>query len=195
MEVKKVPNLSLTLFSFGKHKQSMGNLVLLWSWLEPFLDWFLNAFNVHILNKHRINADLLRKIFDELDAYWLKNSESKAYSEADARLIIMLFLQSIEDGELDRKELLSLTDFIQRKWAPEIALGKTLSHTEEVIEARIEATVDQAVQLYEKTNMEKLLTPEEFIASTAEIIHHEPDGSAAQALLGGMMEIRNKLIY
>jgi hypothetical protein len=43
--------------------------------------------------------------------------------------------------------------------------------------------------------MEKPLTPEEFIANTAEIIYHEPDGSTAQALLGGMMEIKNKLIY
>ena len=195
MELIKIPDLSVTLFSFGKHKQSAGGLIFLWSLLEPFLDWFLNAFNLHVLNSRRINADLLRKIFDGLDTYWLKNSESKAYSEADARLIIMLFLQSIEDGKLDRKELLGLTDFIQRKWAPEIALGKTFSHTEGVVEARIEATVDQAIQLYEKTNMEKPLTPEEFIASTAEIIYHEPDGSTAQALLGGMMEIKNKLIY
>jgi hypothetical protein len=43
--------------------------------------------------------------------------------------------------------------------------------------------------------MEKPLSPEEFILSTSEIIYHEPDGSEAQALLGGMMQIKNKLIY
>jgi hypothetical protein len=43
--------------------------------------------------------------------------------------------------------------------------------------------------------MEKPLSPEEFVLSTAEIIYHEPDGSEAQALLGGTLQIRNKLIY
>lgn len=185
--------MGITLFSFGKHRQEMGKLVLLWSWLDPLLDWFMDSFNAHVLRQY--DPTRLKAVFDELDTYWLRNSESKVYAESDIRLIIMLFLQSIEDRKLERKELLALTDFVQRKWAPDIALGKTLEHTEEVIEARIEATVDQAIEVYQKTHMEKQLTPEEFIASTAEIIHHEPDGSDAQALLGGMMEIKNKLVY
>ena len=75
------------------------------------------------------------------------------------------------------------------------ALQKTFTQTDEVIEAHIEVTVDQAIELYEKKHMEKPQTPEEFVASTAEIVFHEPNGSEAQALLGGMMEIKNKFFY
>jgi hypothetical protein len=106
-----------------------------------------------------------------------------------------MLVKSVEDDKLTRKELLALVDFIQRKWVPTAALEKTFTQTDEVIEARVEATVDQAIELYEKAYMERPQTPEEFVASTAEIIFHEPDGSEAQELLGGMMEIRNKLIY
>jgi uncharacterized protein YejL (UPF0352 family) len=134
-------------------------------------------------------------LFDELDSIWLKDSKNKKYSDSDVRIIISMLVKILEDNELTRKELLSIVDFVQRKWVPSIAAEKVFTHTEEVLEARIEAVVENAIDVYNKTYMEKPQTPEEFVASTAEIIFHQADNSKAQALLGGMMEIRNKLIF
>ena len=75
------------------------------------------------------------------------------------------------------------------------ALKKTFTQTDEVIDARVEIAVDQAIELYEKMYMEKPQSPEEFISSTSEIIFHDPDGSEAQELLGGEMEIKSKIVY
>jgi hypothetical protein len=125
----------------------------------------------------------------------LRNAENKNYSESQTRLIISMLLKAVEDENLTRKELLALVDFVQRKWVQSEALHKTFTMTDEVIEARVEATVDQAIELYEKTYEERPQTPEEFIASTAEIIEHEPDGSLAQSLLGGTLQIKSKIIY
>jgi len=184
-------------FSFGKKKpserSSIFSAAIIWGILEAIIDPLLDFINRKILN--RFDGERLKWVFDELDIFWLRNGQSKHYSESDIRLIICLFLRSIEDNQLTRKELLALTDFIQRKWVAAEALEKTFTQTDEVIEARIEATVDQAIELYEKTYMEKPQTPEEFVASTAEIIFHEPDGSEAQELLGGMIEIKNKFFY
>ena len=106
-----------------------------------------------------------------------------------------MIVRSTADSNLTRQELLAIVDYIQRCWLPQEALKKAFTQTDEVIEARMIATIDQAIELYEKKFEEKPLTPEEFVASTSEIIFHEPDGSEAQALLGGMMQIKNKLIY
>jgi hypothetical protein len=183
-------DFNVTLFHFGKYRPSMLKSLALWTILEPFIDLILDWTNRLILPKY--NPVVIKRVFDELDIFWLRNAESKSYSESDVRLITLLFLQSMEDRKLTRKELLAFADFIQRKWAPEIALGKTFEHTEEVIEARIEATVDQAIIVYQNTHMEKPITPEEFIANSAELVFHEPDGSTAQELLGGAMEIKSK---
>lgn len=157
--------------------------------MDPLLD-FLNR---KIISK--LGGEKLKWVFDELDIFWLRNGQNKHYSESDIRLIISMFLRAIEDDHLSRKELLALVDFVQRKWVATEALEKTFTQTDEVIEARVEATVDQAIELYEKRYMEKPQTPEEFVASTAEIIFHEPDGSEAQELLGGMMQIKSKIVY
>lgn len=184
-------------FSFGKAKptqlQQAINWAKLWVWLDPLLDMIVDFVNSRVLS--RVDPRTLKIVFDELDIFWLRNGAAKSYSDSQIRLIISMFLRATEDRHLTRKELLALVDFIQRKWVPEIAMAKELTMTDEVIEARVEATVDQAIELYEKTYEERPLTPEEFVASTAEIIFHEPDGSEAQELLGGMMQIRNKLIY
>ena len=105
-----------------------------------------------------------------------------------------MMVRAASDSQLTREELVGVIDYIQRKWAPSVALAKEFSITDEVVDARVEAVVDQAIDLYEKTYEERPLTPEEFVASTAEIIYHAPDGSKAQDLLGGEMQIRNKLI-
>jgi hypothetical protein len=184
-------------FSFGKkqpsQKENIISAALLWMWLKPLMGWVLNIANNNLLK--RVDGRTLKIVFDELDIFWLRNSKSKVYEESDIRLIISIFLQATSDSHLTEKELLAIVDFIQRKWVPEVAIEKTFTQTEEVIEARVEATVDQAIQLYKKKYEERPQTPEEFVASTAEIIFHEPDGSEAQALLGGMMQIRNKLVY
>jgi hypothetical protein len=184
-------------FSFGKKPPSQRSLVMqaavLWGILEPLIDLILDFVNRKAIKK--IGAKNLKILFDELDIFWLRNTTRKNYSDSQIRLIISMLLKSVEDEILTRKELLALVDFVQRKWMQSEALHKTFTMTDEVIEARVEATVDQAIELYEKTYMERPQTPEEFIASTAEIIYHEPDGSEAQALLGGMMQIRNKLVY
>jgi hypothetical protein len=184
-------------FSFGKKKASEKDTAIsaaiLWTILDPVIDLVLDFLNSRILRKFGFKN--LKMVFDELDIFWLRNGANKAYSDSDIRLIISMFLKAAEDEKMERKELIALVDYIQRKWIESEALYKTFTMTDEVIEARVEATVDQAIELYEKTHMEKPQTPEEFVASTAEIIFHEPDGSEAQALLGGMMQIRNKLIY
>jgi hypothetical protein len=184
-------------FTFGKRRPSEGELIVraavLWGVLEPLLDLILDFVNRKAIKK--IGAKNLKILFDELDIFWLRNTSRKNYSDSQIRLIISMMLKSVEDETLTRQELLALVDFVQRKWMQSEALHKTFTMTDEVIEARVQATVDQAIELYEKTYEEKPLTPEEFVASTAEIIFHEPDGSEAQALLGGMMQIRNKLIY
>lgn len=186
-----------TLFTFGKKPVSdlrrAINWTVLWIWLDPLLDRVLDYLNHNILTK--LDGKAIKQIFDELDIFWLRNSPNKSYSESDIRLIVSMLVKFMVDDRLTRKELVALVDFIQRKWAPDIALSKEFSMTDEVIEARVEATVDQAIELYEKTYMEKPLTPEEFVASTATIIHHAPDGSEAQALLGGMIEIKSKIVY
>lgn len=184
-------------FSFGKKQPSQKDNIIsaavLWVWLRPLIDWVLDLANSRVLKK--VDGKALKNIFDELDIFWLRNSQSKVYEESDIRLIISMFLQATSDSHLSEKELLALVDFVQRKWLPTLAVEKTFTQTDEVIEARVEATVDLAIELYEKKYMEKPLTPEQFVASTAEIIHHEPDGSKAQDLLGGTLQIRNKLIY
>lgn len=184
-------------FSFGKKRPSERGLVIqaavLWGLLEPALDLILDFVNRKAIK--RIGARNLKTLFDELDIFWLRNAEHKNYSESQTRLIISMLLKAVEDEDLTRKELLALVDFVQRKWVQSEALHKTFTMTDEVIEARVEATVDQAIELYEKTYEERPQTPEEFVASTAEMIFHEPDGSEAQALLGGMMQIKNKLVY
>ncbi len=164
----------------------------IWIWLDPLLDWLTNFFNKNILS--RIDGATWGKIFNELDIFWLRNSENKYYGRSDVRLIVSMFVSSIADQKLTRKELVAIVDFIIRKWSADAALTKELL-IDEVIEARVETTVDQAIQLYERTYMERPLSPEEFILSTSEITYHEPDESEAQALLGGMMQIKNKLIY
>jgi len=165
----------------------------IWGIFEAIVDPLLDFINRKILNS--FDGEKLKLVFDELDIFWLRNGQNKHYSDSDIRLIICLFLRSVEDNQLTRKELLALTNFIQRRWVASEALEKTFTQTDEVIEAHVESTVDQAIELYEKTYMEKPQTPEEFVASTAEIIFHEPDGSKAQELLGGMMEIKNKFFY
>lgn len=184
-------------FSFGKKKPSERSTIfsaaIIWGILEAIIDPLLDYINHKILN--RFDGERLKWVFDELDIFWLRNGQSKHYSESDIRLIICLFLRSIEDNRLTRKELFALADFIQRKWVAAEALEKTFTQTDEIIEARIEATVDQAIELYEKTYMEKPQTPEEFVASTTDIIFHEPDDSEAQELLGGVIEIKNKFFY
>ena len=184
-------------FSFGKkkpsHKDTVIGAALLWVILDPLIDWVVDIFNSSALKK--FGGENLKMLFDELDSMWLKNSKKKKYSESDVRIIISMLVKILEDNELTRKELLSVVDFVQRKWAPSIAAEKVFTHTEEVLEARIETAVENAIDVYNKTYMEKPQTPEEFVASTAEIIFHPPDNSKAQELLGGMMEIRNKLIF
>ena len=184
-------------FSFGKKKASERHIIfsaaIIWGFIETVMDPLLDFLNRKIIAK--FDGEKLKVVFDELDIFWLRNGGNKHYSNSDIRLIISLFIRSVEDNNLTRKELLALVDFIQRKWIASEALQKTFTQTDEVIDAHVEATVDQAIELYEKTNMEKPLTPEEFVASTAEIIFHEPDGSKAQELLGGMMEIKNKFFY
>jgi hypothetical protein len=184
-------------FSFGKKRPSERGLVIqaavLWGLLEPALDLILDFVNRKAIK--RIGARNLKTLFDELDIFWLRNAENKNYSESQTRLIISMLLKAVEDENLTRKELLALVDFVQRKWVQSEALHKTFTMTDEVIEARVEATVDQAIELYEKTYEERPQTPEEFIASTAEIIEHEPDGSLAQSLLGGTLQIKSKIIY
>jgi hypothetical protein len=183
-------------FTFGKKPDDPMQKILssaaIWIWLDPLLDWLTNFFNKNILS--RIDGATWGKIFNELDIFWLRNSENKYYGRSDVRLIVSMFVSSIADQKLTRKELVAIVDFIIRKWSANVALTKELL-IDEVIEARVEATVDQAIQLYERMYMEKPLSPEEFILSTSEIIYHEPDKSEAQALLGGMMQIRNKLIF
>jgi len=168
-------------------------MAFLWGFLETIIDPLLDFINRKILSK--IDGEKLKVVFDELDIFWLRNGQSKHYSESDVRLIISMFIRSVEDNQLTRKELLALTDFVQRKWVASEALQKTFSQTDEVIDAHVEATIDQAIELYEKAYMERPQTPEEFVANTAEIIFHEPDGSEAQELLGGMIEIKNKFFY
>lgn len=184
-------------FSFGKKppsdKDTLVSAAILWTILEPLIDRILDFVNRKVLTK--VDGKALKVIFDELDIFWLRNATSKKYDESQIRLIISMMVRASADGELTRQELLAIVDFIQRKWAPQEALKKTFTQTDEVIEACVVATVDEAIDLYQKKHEEKPLTPEEFVASTAEIIFHEPDGSEAQSLLGGMMEIRNKLIY
>lgn len=167
--------------------------LLIWNAFDPYLDVILDFFNGHVLS--RFGARNLKLVFDELDIFWLRNGNSKTYSESQIRLIISMFLKATEDNNLSRKELLYLVAYIQRKWSPDTALAKNFTMVDEIVEAQVAATVDLAVELYEKTQQEKPLPPEEFVLKTAEIIHHEPDGSEAQALLGGMMQIKNKLIY
>lgn len=184
-------------FSFGKkptsEKDTVISAAILWSILEPLIDWVLDFVNRKVLAK--VDGKALKTIFNELDIFWLRNNSSKEYDESQVRLIISMITRATMDGQLTRQELLAIVDFIQRKWAPQEALKKTFTQTDEVIEARVVATVDEAIELYQKKYEERPLTPEEFVASTAEIIFHEPDGSDAQALLGGMMQIKNKLIY
>ena len=184
-------------FSFGKKRPSEKSTVIsaafIWGILEVIIDPLLDFINRRVLNK--IKGEELKRVFDELDIFWLRNGLNKDYSESEVRLIISMFLRAIKDDHLSRKELLALVDFVQRKWSPSEALQKTFTQVDEVIEARVEATVDQAIELYEKKYMEKPQTPEEFVASTAEIIFHEPDGSTAQELLGGMIEIKSRIIY
>ena len=184
-------------FSFGKkptsEKDTVISAAILWSILEPLIDWVLDFVNRKVLAK--VDGKALKTIFDELDIFWLRNNSSKEYDESQVRLIISMMTRATMDGQLTRQELLAIVDFIQRKWAPQEALKKTFTQTDEVIEARVVATVDEAIELYQKKYEERPLTPEEFVASTAEIIFHEPDGSDAQALLGGMMQIKNKLIH
>lgn len=184
-------------FGFGKvrpsEKQTLFQAAVLWTILEPLIDWVLELLNKKILTK--LDGRALKIIFDELDIFWLRNGAHKAYDESQIRLIISMIVRSTADSNLTRQELLAIVDYIQRRWLPQEALKKTFTQTDEVIEARVVATIDQAIELYEKKFEEKPLTPEEFVASTSEIIFHEPDGSEAQALLGGMMQIRNKLIY
>lgn len=184
-------------FSFGKKKPSERSTIIsaafLWGFLEAIIDPLLDFINRKILSS--VDGEKLKVVFDELDIFWLRNGQSKHYSESDVRLIISMFIRSVEDNQLTRKELLALTDFVQRKWVASEALQKTFSQADEVIDAHVEATVDQAIELYEKAYMERPQTPEEFVANTAEIIFHEPDGSEAQELLGGMIEIKNKFFY
>jgi hypothetical protein len=184
-------------FSFGKKKPSERSMIIsaafIWGIFEAIVDPLLDFINRKVLNS--FDGEKLKLVFDELDIFWLRNGQNKHYSDSDIRLIICLFLRSVEDNQLTRKELLALTNFIQRRWVVSEALEKTFTQTDEVIEAHVESTMDQAIELYEKTYMEKPQTPEEFVASTAEIIFHEPDGSKAQELLGGMMEIKNKFFY
>jgi len=184
-------------FSFGKKKPSERSMIIsaafIWGIFEAIVDPLLDFINRKVL--HSFDGEKLKLVFDELDIFWLRNGQNKHYSDSDIRLIICLFLRSVEDNQLTRKELLALTNFIQRHWVASEALEKTFTQTDEVIEAHVESTVDQAIELYEKTYMEKPQTPEEFVANTAEIIFHEPDGSKAQELLGGMMEIKNKFFY
>lgn len=171
----------------------MFQAAVLWTILEPLIDWVLDFVNRKVLAK--VDSKALKTIFDELDIFWLRNNFSKEYDESQIRLIIAMITRATMDGQLTRQELLAIVDFIQRKWAPQEALKKTFTQTDEIIEARVVATVDEAIELYQKKYEERPLTPEEFVASTAEIVYHEPDGSEAQALLGGMMQIKNKLIY
>jgi len=184
-------------FSFGKQKPSQRETVfqaaVLWTILEPLIDWVLDFVNRKVLAK--VDGKALKTVFDELDIFWLRNNSSREYDESQVRLIIAMIVRATADGQLTRQELLAIVDFIQRKWVPQEALKKTFTQTDEVIEARVVATVDEAIELYQKKYEERPLTPEEFVASTAEIIFHEPDGSEAQALLGGRMQIKNKLIY
>jgi predicted acetyltransferase len=184
-------------FSFGKKRPSERQTkfwaAVLWTILEPFIDWVLDFINRKILTK--VDGRALKVVFDELDIFWLRNGAHEGYSESQIRLIIAMMVKSAMDGKLTRQELLAIVDFIQRKWMPQEALKKIFTQTDEVIEARVVATIDQAIELYEKQYEERPLTPEEFVAKSAEIIYHEPDGSEAQRLLGGMMQIKNKLIY
>jgi hypothetical protein len=184
-------------FSFGKKKASERHIIfsaaIIWGFIETVMDPLLDFLNRKIIAK--FDGEKLKVVFDELDIFWLRNGGNKHYSNSDIRLIISLFVRSVQDNNLTRKELLALVDYIQRKWVAAEALQKTFTQTDEVIDAHVEATVDQAIELYEKAYMERPQTPEEFVANTAEIIFHEPDGSLAQELLGGTMEIKNKFFY
>ena len=184
-------------FSFGKRQPSdlrtAINWAVLWVWLDPLLDFVVGWVNRKVLS--RLDGKAIKDVFDELDRFWLRNAQTKSYSESEIRVIIAMMVRAAFDSELSREELVGVIDYIQRKWAPDVALAKEFSITDEVVDARVEAVVDQAIDLYEKTYEERPLTPEEFVASTAEIIYHAPDGSKAQDLLGGAMEIKNKLIY
>lgn len=184
-------------FSFGKKDPSPLETTIkagvLWVILNPLIDFVLDFLNRKVLNK--FGVENLKLLFDELDILWLRTKDTKKYSESDIRIIISMLVKFLEDKELTRKELLAMADFVQRKWVASKALDKIFTETDEVIEARIEATVDQAIDVYKKTYTEKPQTPEEFVASTAEIIAHSPDESKAQQLLGGILEIRNKFYF
>lgn len=184
-------------FSFGKKNPSPIALAaragLLWTILNPIIDFVLDYFNKGALKKFGVENICL--LFNELDLLWLKTYKDRKYSESDARVIISMLVKFLEDEELTRKELLAIVDLVQRKWVKAKALDKIFTETDEVLDARIEATIDQAIDIYNKTYAEKPQTPEEFVASTAEIIFHAPDQSKAQELLGGMLEIKNKLIF
>jgi len=184
-------------FSFGKkpetEKQTIIQAAILWSTLEPLIGWVLQLFNTKILPE--VKPETLKIIFDELDIFWLRNATFKHYEDNQVRIIIAMMVRAAENKEFTRQELLSIVDYIQRKWVPQEALKKIFTQTDEVIEARVVATIDEAIELYEKKYEEQPLTPEEFVASTAQIIYHKPDGSMAQDLLGGELQIKNKLFY
>lgn len=184
-------------FSFGKkpvgEKETIIQAALLWSVLEPLIDWVLQFLNRKILPN--IETPALKTIFDELDIFWLRNATFKHYEDNQIRVIISMITRAAVDKEFTRQELLAVVDYVQRKWVPQEALKKVFTQTDEVIEARVVTTIDEAIELYEKKYEEKPLTPEEFVASTAELIFHKPDGSNAQSLLGGELEIKNKLVY
>lgn len=184
-------------FSFGKKKPSEKETIftaaIIWGFIEAIIDPLLDYLNRKIIS--RFDGEKVKVIFDELDIFWLRNGNRKHYSDSDIRLIIALFVRSVEDNNLSRKELLAMVDFIQRKWVASEALQKIFTQADEVVDAHVESTIDQAIDLYEKMYMERPQTPEEFVANTSEIIFHEPDESEAQGLLGGMIEIKNKFFY
>lgn len=184
-------------FSFGKkprsEKQRLFQAAIGWGVLDWAINFVTNWLNKKILAKYDLSY--INSVFNELDIFWLRNGDKKMYSESDVRLIIAIFCKALDDNIVERKELIQLIDFIQKRWVPETALTKDLFQVDEFIEATIESTVDIAIDTYNKKYMAEELTPEEFVLAGSEIIIHEPDGSEAQDLLGGMMEIKNKVFY
>jgi hypothetical protein len=179
-------------FSFGKkprsEKQRLFQAAIGWGILDWAINFVTNWLNKKILAKYDLSY--INSVFNELDIFWLRNGDKKMYSESDVRLIIAIFCKALDDNIVERKELIQLIDFIQKRWVPETALTKDLFQADEFIEATIESTVDITIDTYNKKHLEREMSPEEFVLSNSTIIVHEPDGSEVQELLGG--EIQRK---
>jgi hypothetical protein len=177
-------------FSFGKkprsEKQRLLQAAVGWGILDWAINFVTNWLNKKILAKYDLSY--INAVFNELDIFWLRNGDKKMYSESDIRLIIAIFCKALDDNIIERKELIQLIDFIQKRWAPETALTKDLFQADEFIEATIESTLDIAIDTYSKKYLEQEMSPEEFVLSNSTIIVHEPDGSEVQELLGGPIQ-------